>query len=276
MQSAHSAPRVDHQRMTVVAAALSVLGVLVLPPVVAGLLDLAAPVDSSPDHVLTERAEVAARLPGAKLIGDSVVVFVNPDVFVPALRISQRVRPESVVGELVPLGVRGRLPMNPYLAPGGSAEVVEGLWPVDKVFSDLGPLVAGCVSGVADPPGACTAVLLTRHSDGYFRYPRTWGSSSFLDPGAAMEAGVYGGYDGAPGGQLVAGGLAGTDTTRIEVATEGGPPVPTITSTTVSPGDTVWWAVVSRPPLAATAYDAGGAVVGEVDLEGRSPLPERR
>lgn len=53
-----------HPRLVVAAAALAVLAVLGLPPLVAGLLELVAPVQPPPTFPLTDRAQQVAELPG--------------------------------------------------------------------------------------------------------------------------------------------------------------------------------------------------------------------
>jgi hypothetical protein len=264
VQLAPPAPRPAHQRLTVLAAAVSVLLVLAVPAVVGTLLGLVAPVDHTGEPQLTQRAEAVAELPGANVIGDQVIVTLTPEMNAPVMRLSQQVLPEDSAGELVPLGVSGLLPMNQYVAPAGTGPLVAGLWPGDQVFSNLGPLVVGCLLTAADPPDACTPTLLTEHHTGYFRYPGTWGSASFLEDGTAMEADVYD----VVGGQVVVGGAPGTDIDRVEVRTIDGARVSAFTTTSASPGDVIWWAASPRRPVAATAYDAKGRVLEKVDLDG--------
>lgn len=264
---AHGSQR-GHERLTVAAAAVAVLAVLMVPPVAAWLVDLVAPVDRFPMFELTDRAQRAAELPGANVLGDSVIVFVTPEMHVPALRASQRVLPSESAGMLVPLGVSGLLPMNPYLGPAGAEAVTSGLWPGDRVFSDLGPLVVGCLPTADDPPGDCTATLLIQHATGYYRYPRSLGSNEFLDRGTPMEAQIYD----VLGGQVVIGGLPGTAADRVVVTMDDGTSLTAFTTTSPSPGDVVWWAVTTDPdaaPAEATAYDRGGNRLGTVDLNGQ-------
>lgn len=264
MQLAPPVPRPDHQRLTVLAAALSVLLVLAVPAVVGTLLELVAPVDRTGEPELTERARAVAELPGANVLGDQVIVTLTPEMHAPVLRPSQQVLPADSVGQLVPLGVSGVLPMNQYVAPAGTRHLVAGLWPGDKVFSNLGPLVVGCLPTVADPPGECTPTLLTQHATGYFRYPGAWGSATFLDDGSPMEAEVYD----VLGGQVVAGGAPGSEIDRVEVRTVDGARVTAFTTESASPGDVIWWAATPRRPVAATAYDARGRVLDRLDLDG--------
>lgn len=264
MQLAPPVPRPAHQRLTVLAAAVSVLLVLAVPAVVGTLLGLVAPIDHIGEPQLTQRAEAVAELPGANVIGDEVVLTLTPEMHAPVMRPSQRVLPGDSAGQLVSLGVSGMLPMNQYVAPAGTERLVAGLWPGDRVFSNLGPLVVGCLPTAADPPDACTPTLLTQHPTGYFRYPGAWGSASFLEDGSAMEAEVYG----VVGGQVVVGGAPGTDVDRVVVRTIDGARVNAFTTTSASPGDVIWWAASPRRPVQATAYDARGRVLERLDLDG--------
>ena len=264
MQLAPPVPRPAHQRLTVLAAAVSVLLVLAVPAVVGTLLGLVAPVGRTGEPQLTQRAEAVAELPGANVIGDQVIVTLTPEMNAPVMRPSQRVLPADSAGQLVPLGVSGLLPMNEYVAPAGTGQLVAGLWPGDQVFSNLGPLVVGCLPTAADPPDACTPTLLTEHHTGYFRYPGAWGSASFLEDGTAMEAEVYD----VVGGQVVLGGAPGTDVDRVVVRTVDGDRVTAFTTTSASPGDVIWWAASPRRPVEATVFDARGRVLERIDLDG--------
>lgn len=256
--------RPAHQRLTVVAAAVAVLLVLGMPLVVGQLLALVRP-DEQPDPFpLTEHAQAIAELPGAMVLRDRVFLELTPEMHAPALRPSQRVLPTRLAGQPVPLGAVGVLPMNPYLAPRDEAALASDLWPGDRVFSNLGALVAGCLPQDTDPPGECTPTLLTLHPNGYFLYPRSWGSETFLEPGTAMEAEVYD----VLGGSVVAGGRPGTDTDRVVVRQSNGSTVTAFTTESASPGDTIWWASVTRDPVEATAYDVRGNVLETVDLNG--------
>ncbi|HET6652444.1 MAG TPA: hypothetical protein VFH10_07380 [Nocardioides sp.] len=256
--------RHDHQRLTVVAAAVSVLLVLGLPPLVGHLLSLVPPVDPPDRFPLTERAKRVAELPGASILQDRVILFLTPDMHAPVFRPSQRVDPRESAGQLVPLGVSGLLPMNPYLAPYAAAGIADGLWPGDKVYTNLGALVVGCLPRYDDPRGECTPTLLTRQPNAYFAYPRSWGTSTFLEPGTAMQAQIYE----VLGGNVVIGGRPGTDTDRVVVRLANGSTVTAFTTESASPGDTVWWAAVTREAIEATAYDARGNELETVDLNG--------
>ncbi len=199
-----------HPRLTIAAAALAVLAVLVIPPVVIGLVDLAAPVapvERFPTFSLTDRARQVAELPGANVLADSVVLTLTPEMNAPVMQPSQIVLPDESTGQLVPLGVSGLLPMTPDLAPAGTGGLMSGLVPGDKVFANLGPLVASCLVGPGDTAGSCTPTLLTQHSTGYYRYPGAWGTATFLDDGSPMQADLLD----VLGSRLVAGGLPGTE-----------------------------------------------------------------
>lgn len=256
--------RPAHQRLTVAAAAVSVLLVLGLPLVVAQLIALVPPERPPEPFPLTDRARLVAELPGASVVRDQVILSLTPAMHAPVHRPSQRVLPGRTAGQLVPLGVDGLLPMNPYLAPRDAATLATDLWPGDNVFSDLGPLVVGCLPGDRDRPGECTPTLLTRQPNGYFLYPRSWGSSTFLEPGTAMQAEIYD----VLGGRVVVGGRPGTDCDRVIVMLENGSTVAAFTTRSASPGDTIWWAAITQEAVQATAFDDDGYVLETVDLNG--------
>ena len=256
--------RPEHQRLTVVAAAVSVLLVLGLPPLVGHLLSLVPPEEPPDRFPLTERARLIAELPGASVLQDRVIMFLTPDMHAPVFRPSQRVEPQESAGQLVPLGVSGLLPMNPYLAPYAASDVAEGLWQSDNVYSNLGALVVGCLPRYDDPRGECTPTLLTRQPSAYYAYPRSLGTSTFLEPGTAMQAEIYE----VLGGRVVVGGRPGTDTDRVVVRLANDSTVTAFTTESASPGDTVWWASITREAIEATAYDAQGNVLETVDLNG--------
>jgi hypothetical protein len=256
--------RPEHRRLTVMAAAVSVLLVLGLPPLVGHLLSLVPPEEPPDRFPLTDRAQRIAELPGASVLQDRVIMFLTPDMHAPVFRPSQQVAPEDSAGQLVPLGVSGLLPMNPYLAPYAASGIAEGLWQSDNVYTNLGSMVVGCLPRFDDPRGECTPTLLTRQPNAYFLYPRSWGTSTFLEPGTAMQAEIYE----VLGGRLVVGGRPGTDTDRVVVRLGNGATVTAFTTVSASPGDTVWWASITREAIEATAYDADGNALETVDLNG--------
>jgi hypothetical protein len=260
----HPASR-GHERLTVAAAALAVLAVLVAPPSLAGLLDLVAPPhDPLPPLPLTERARQVAELPGATVLQDSVILTLTPQMRAPVMGPAQRVEPKDSVGQLVPLGVSGLLPMDPHLAPIGSGALMADLWPGDKVFANLGPLVASCLPRPTGPSGECTPTLLTQHATGYYRFPGAWGTATFLDDGTRMQAEIVD----VLGARVVAGGRPGSDTDHVMVSLSDGSSVSAFTTMSASPGDTVWWATVHGRPVQATAYDADGNALETLDLDG--------
>lgn len=256
-------PRPAHQRLTVTAAAVSVLLVLGAPLAVGQLFSFAPPDDDEERFTLTEHAKLVAELPGANVLQDRVILTLTPDMHAPVMSAEQRVDPDLTAGVFVPLGVSGLLQMNPYLAPRDAAVLATDLWPGDRVYSNLGPLVAGCLPLTTDPPGECSPTLLNQQPDGYYLFPRTWGSDHFLEPGTPMEAEVYE----VLGGRVVAGGRPGTDTERVVVTMENASTVTAFTTTSASPGDTIWWAATQAVPVHATAYDRDGRMMETVDLD---------
>jgi len=263
MALTHPVPRPAHQRLTVAAAAVSVLLVLGLPLLMGQLLALVPPHDPADRFPLTEHARKVSELPGANVIRDRVILTLTPEMHAPVMAESQRITPDQSAGVFVPLGVSGLLPTNPYLAPSGAGELATDLWPGDKVFSNLGPLDVGCLPGTSDPPGECTPTLLTQHPNGYFVFPRSWGTSSFLEPGTPMEAEVYD----VVGGRVVVGGRPGEDTDRVVVRLTNGSTITAFTTASASPGDTIWWASTPGRPESATAYDRRGRSLETVRLD---------
>lgn len=251
-----------HQRLTVAAAAAAVLCVLLLPPLLGRLLGLVVPVDPAPAPDLTELARQVARLPGATVLEDTVVITVSPGMQAPTTAESERVLPSQSSGYLVPLGVSGLVPLTPEVAPAAMHDLAAELTTRDHVLANLGPLVVGCLPERHDPPQECTPVLLTRHATGYFRFPEQWGSSRFLEPGSAMEAQTFP----VLGGHLVAGGLTGNAAARVDVLVDDGSTVTAFTTPSASPGDTVWWAVTAGSAVRADAYDDSGELLDRVHL----------
>lgn len=192
------------------------------------------------------------------------MLTLTPEMHAPVMRPSQLVAPDEPVGQLVPLGVSALLPMDPQLAPAGTRGLMSGLRPADKVFANLGPLVVSCLVAPGDATGSCTPTLLTRHATGYYRFPRAWGSVTFLDDGSPMHAELFD----VLGGRLVVGGLPGTSAARVLVTLTDGSQVTAFTTDSASPGDTVWWASLQDRAVSATAYDARGEHIATVDLDG--------
>ncbi|MGA9748528.1 MAG: hypothetical protein WBQ50_13805 [Nocardioides sp.] len=252
-----------HPRLAVAAAALAVLGVLVIPVVAGTLLDLTVPrPDRFPGPSITERAQRVAELPGTNVLGGTVVLTLTPEMQAPAMRPSRLVVPSESAGQLVPVGVSGLVPMAAEFAPAGTGSLMSGLWPSDQVFANLGPVVVSCL---VDPPradGECTPTLLTQHSTGYYRYPASWGGADFLGDGSRMQAMLVEGLN----ADLVIGGLPGTDVDRVIVRLADGSAVVAFTTDSASPGDTVWWASAQGLPVSARAYDADGNELDDVRI----------
>ena len=84
-------PRPAHERATVVAAAVSVLLVLGAPLAMGRLLSLSPPDTSGPDFTLTQHARLVARLPGANVLRDRVILFLTPGMHPPVFSAERRV-----------------------------------------------------------------------------------------------------------------------------------------------------------------------------------------
>lgn len=263
--------RPGHPRLTVLAAALSVLAVLTLPPTVAWIVDLAAPTDGTDLQYLTDDAAEVVRLTGATVVAGRVVVEIRPGTGVPALDPSRLVPPESAAGDLVTLEVRGLVPMQPAVAPPSISHLTDRLTPwVDEVFADVGELSVGCLTGEGSgaPADGCALSLLVRHGEEYYRFPGL-PPARFIAEGSAMEARSYDAVD----GELVVGRLpqsfGGSEVAQVIVSLADHSIVPTTLSRTVSPGDLVWWSTIGvNRPVSATAYDASGRDLASFVLAG--------
>lgn len=252
MTLAQPVHRPDHRRLTVLSAAAAVLCVLTLPSLVLAVSDL-PPAPGPPGSTLTEKAQRAAEIPGAAVLRDSVIVFLTPESGAQVMRAERRVPTGLAADQLVPLGVSILLPMSPATAPAGSRSLAATLSGGDKVKTNLGPMVAGCLV-TRDPTDECNPALLTRHPGGYYLLPGAWGSPQFLADGTGLEAELFE----VLGGWVLVGGIAGSAPDRVEVTMTNGVTVTAFASGSVSPGDTVWWAALPRRAVSATAYDADG------------------
>jgi hypothetical protein len=259
--------RPGHPRLTVLAAALSVLGVLTLPGAVAGLLDVAVP-DGGYQVVpeLTDDAQEVVRRTGADVIGRTVIVPVRPGTGVPALAPSAIVPPSEAVGALVDLDVRGLVAMRTDVAPPSIDDLAGRLVPwVDRVYADVGPLAIGCL-GADD--GTCSLSLLVHAGEDYYRFPGQ-APARFYAGDAQMEARTYE----VIGGYLVVGrmpqALAGDAVGQVIVSLADHAIVPARLSHEVEPGAVVWWSTRgSSYPVSASVFARGGDKLASFVLAG--------
>ena len=250
-----------HQRLTVAAAAALTLAVVAGPEIATGIGAL--PRVTTHDDPRAELTDLGRRaldgLPFAYQLDRDVVVPAETDPTVSWLTPVPR---ERIEGFAIPLGVRGLAPYgylgSSDLAPGWAREIDQD----DRVLSDVGPLSFACTRWPGEDE--CSAALLIEHGEEYFYLRSGLGSETFLDEGAPMEVFVFDALDGPHRAQLVLGGLDGTVTERVVLTMETGAEVVAWTSSDVAVADeTIWWALVPRPVLTATAYGPDGAVLDE-------------
>ncbi|HEX5986029.1 MAG TPA: hypothetical protein VFY86_05880 [Nocardioides sp.] len=261
--------RPSHPRLTVLAAALSVLGVLVLPGTVAYVVDLAVPDRSFPVvPELSDDAQEVVRRTGADVIGRTVTVPVRPGTGVPALAPDAIISTSEAVGKILPLGVRGLVPMSPTVAPPSIDDLAGRLTPwTDRVFAEVGDLAVACL---ADPngPAGCKLSLLVQWGDQYYSFPGQE-PARFVAGDAPMAARTYD----VVGGNLVVGrmpaSLPAGDVSQVIVSLQDHSIVPGTIARSVAPGDVVWWTTRGgTPPVSAAVVDAGGGRVASFVLAG--------
>lgn len=250
-----------HQRLTVAAAAALTLAVVAGPEIATGIGAL--PRATSRDDPRAELTDLGRRaldgLPFAYQLDRDVVVPAETDPTVSWLTPVPR---ERIEGFAIPLGVRGLAPYgylgSSDLTPGWAREIDQD----DRVLADVGPLSFACTRWPGEDE--CSAALLIEHGEEYFYLRSGLGSETFLDEGAPMEVFVFDALDGPYRAQLVLGGLDGTRTEKVVLTMETGAEVVAWTSRDVAiAGETIWWALVPRPVLTATAYGPDGAVLDE-------------
>ncbi len=261
--------RPGHPRLTILAAALSVLGVLVLPGTVAYLADVAVPDRTFPVvPELSNDAQEVVRRTGADVIGRTVIVPVRPGTGVPALAPDAIVPTSEAVGKVLPLGVRGLVAMSPAVAPPSIDDMATRLTPwTDRVFAEVGDLAVACL---ADPngPGGCKLSLLVQWGNTYYRFPGQE-PARFVAGNAEMEARTYD----VVGGYLVIGrmpaSLPAGDVRQVIVSLQDHTIVPGTIARSVAPGEVVWWTTRgATPPVSAAVVDAGGGRVASFFLAG--------
>jgi hypothetical protein len=259
--------RTGHPRLTVLAAALSVLGVLALPGVVAGLADLAVPDRGFPVvSELTDDAQEVVRRTGADVIGHTVIVPVRPGTGVPALSPSAVVPASAAAGPLIDLDVRGLVPMRADVAPPSIDDIAVRLVPwVDRVYADVGSLSIGCLT--ADD-GTCSMGLLVHAGDSYYEFPGQ-APARFYTGDTQMEARTYE----VLGGYLVVGrmppSIDGSDVGQVIVSLSDHSIVPAQLSHEVAPGEVVWWSTRGGSyPVSASVFARGSDKLASFVLAG--------
>ncbi|HET6625441.1 MAG TPA: hypothetical protein VFG63_03545 [Nocardioidaceae bacterium] len=249
--------------LTPAAAALATLAVIVAGAAFADLrVRVSAPVPEEPKIELTELGLRALNeLPLAYTAGDLVVV---PSGTGPSRRWVGEVPVERIVGPAIPIGTRG---LSSYGIDGTSAEApewVRELTPRDRVYADVGALFFACTA----VPGEdlCRPSLLSHHDTTYYAYGPGLGPPR-IEVGEPMQVFTFDTFDGTERQQLLVGRLAGTDAEQVLVRMQDGSHVSAwATSGLGVPGETVWWATVSRPVASVAVHDAAGDVLAEVEL----------
>ena len=259
--------RPGHPRLTVLAAALSVLGVLTLPGAVAWMVDLAVPDRSFPVvPELTDDAQEVVQRTGADVIGRTVIVPVRPGTGVPALAPDARVARAEAVGEVVDLDVTGLVPMRPDVAPPAIDDLASRLVPwVDRVYADVGPLALGCLGDAAD---TCSLSLLVHVGEDFYRFPGQAPARFFVGT-SQMEARTYE----VAGGFVVVGRmpeqLPEGDVSQVIVSLSDHSIVPGTLSHDVSPGSVVWWSTRGGShPVSASVFDTARGKLASFVLAG--------
>jgi len=214
-------------------------------------------VDSPQEHPLTSVQRKALKVNGAYSVGGTVVV--------PA-----PVKPDTPVGGIDPVAPPSRvasLGFHGFTADGflnTSATypkfLQDGL-PSDGLVADNGPAWLACRRTTA---ADCQVEVLVGGPDTGWHLLKPLGDARFLQRGADMEVFLNRVYLDHQARQSVIGGFDGTAAFRVGLTLADGSMVgATIDSNNVSPGDTLFWAVVDQPVAKVTAYDAAGNVVLE-------------
>ena len=129
------------------------------------------------------------------------------------------------------------------------------------VAVDQGSASIGCVR--FPESGSCTVSFLYR-AQGQWVYDWGMGTDSFLKPGHGMEVFHDPQFNEGRRMSLWIGGLDGTDVASVDfVLADQTRVAATIASDTVSPGDTLFWALVPGELTDVVARDADGNVVAD-------------
>jgi hypothetical protein len=261
--------RPRHPRLTVLAAALSVLGVLVLPGTVAYLADMAVPDQTFPVvPELSDDAQEVVRRTGADVIGRTVIVPVRPGTGVPALAPDAIIPTSEALGKILPLGVRGLVSMSPVVAPPSIDDLAARLTPwTDRVFAEVGDLAVACLAD-ANAPSGCRLSLLVQWGEQYYHFPGQ-APARFIAGEATMEARTYE----VVGGHLVIGRMPASlpdgDVRQVIVSLADHSIVPGTIARSVAPGEIVWWTTRGgSDPVSASVFDAGGGRIAAFLLAG--------
>ncbi|HJR38122.1 MAG TPA: hypothetical protein VJ819_07050 [Nocardioidaceae bacterium] len=219
-----------------------------------------------PTLLLTDLGRRALdELPLSYQAEDAVVVPASTD---PSMEWTGRVPQEWIEGSALPLGARGLMDYDRLSSSSKAPAWTLELSDDDRVFTDVGPLWFACVTW----PGGdtCSPSVLMYHDLEYFFYASHFGSTAFLDEGTPMEVFTFDAVGGTELGQVLVGGVHGTDIVKVRITMSDGEEQSAWTSNDLAvPGGTVWWTTVWEPAESATAYDRDGEVVTRVSLPSR-------
>jgi hypothetical protein len=246
-----------HERLVVVGAVLATLAVIAGPGVI-GALGLGRELVPRVEEArLSDNAlQVLQELPRAYRTGATVVVPADSDPHVVWIG---AVAAASMDGEVVELGARGLVPFGTLPTRGEVPAWRSAVQPVDRVFTDVGPLHFGCAPSSAG--GTCHGTVLMRRGDRWHPLhpdlgaPGTPGVTRVSVRGGSGETGMWLGW--VPEGAATAWAtVVGHQYIRD---------VPARTS----PGDavggaTMWWVRASDPVSAVSFKDARGRVMQRV------------
>ncbi len=247
-----------HERLTIAAAALGTLAVIVAAVVMAGGQEEG----QNPRDLLTDLGRRAVNtLPEAYQSGDSVIVPAESASYVAR---ANYIDPDLFQSPPVPLYVRGLAPFGSMRAPMGSPLWTAKITASDNIFVDVGQLSAACMRWPGEE--ACAPTLLAADSGRYYVFQSGIGSQDFLQPGSEMEGYVFDAVSGGDRVRLVFGGLPGTTTQSVKVELADGIVEAAETSIgTPFAGTTIWWTTAAQPVETVTAYDLDGQVIDRLE-----------
>ena len=250
-----------HERLVVVGAVLATLAVIAGPGIVGVLAPTGGVVPRVEEPRLSDNAlRVLQEVPQAYRTGATVVVPADSDPHVVWIG---PVAAASMDGEVVTLGARGLVPFGTLPTRGKVPAWRSAVQPVDRVFTDVGPLHVGCApsSSSSSSGETCHGAVLMRRGDRWHPVPTDLGA-----PGSrgvvrvsvrdgSGEAGIWLGW--VPEGAVTA--------WATVVGHQYIHDVPARTSARDAVGGaSIWWVRASDPVSAVSYKDARGRVVQRV------------
>jgi hypothetical protein len=240
-------------------AAVVATGISVLSPGSGrGASDVGVASDTGADTLSSYERRVLREVPDAYAVGGVVVV---PGPLDPNDEENHRFEDSELSAPIVPLGWHG------YAQPGYVASTtdyprfMQGNEPKHtQVLADSGPASLSCVEWEGQKPCGVAVLIGNARVGRYYLYGL--GSDRFLKPFHGMELFLGDAFPGRQARQSVIGGFDGADTTRVVLTlTDGSTHEATVDAGRISPGDTLFWGLVSGELAKVTAYDADGRVL---------------